>query len=143
MSSRVSASVASWSSWTASSRPGPAQGAEVLERRTAGWSPARGSAQGLLDRQLGEGPHDLVRGHRVGRADDARVVPGMRRSRPKGFSPAGRSSAEAAAVIRRRIGMRMRCNHIGGASRRVESGPTRDATLRAGRRPGVETIEIV
>ena len=55
-------------------RPGPE--IEVLKDEQAVGPRLGGQAQGLLDRQLRKGPHDLVGRRRLGRADHARVVPG-------------------------------------------------------------------
>ena len=58
---------------------------EVVDDEQAVGAGLGGQGQGLLDVQLGEGPHDLVRRQRVGRADDARVVPGDSSLEAEGF----------------------------------------------------------
>ena len=55
-------------------RPGP--DAEMVKNEETICPGLGEKAERLLDGQLGEGTHDLVRSRRVGRADDARIVPG-------------------------------------------------------------------
>ena len=96
-----------------------------------------GEGQGLLDRQLGEGPHDLVGGRRVGRADDARVVPGDAPLQAEGLL--GRLEdrrPQAAAGTNSKIGTIMRTQLMVVVSRVIES--ERTGQTREGSRSGVQ-----
>ncbi len=111
---------------------GPGPEIEVLKNEQAVGARLGGQAQGLLDRQLGKGPHDLVGRRRVGRPDHARVVPGDAPVQAEGLFGGRRPR-------RRRTGERRqwtRSDRTVRASRRVESGQVGDELILGRSRRG-------
>src|SRR5262249_27136264 len=97
--------------------------------------------RGCLTVSFGNARATLYGGSGSGEPTTCESFQGMRRSRPKGRSAAGRSSAGAAAGPSRTIGTRTRSDHIVGAPRRREAVGV--GSRRGVRRSGVVTDDSV